>query len=143
MRRYLVVAHKTLGGAHLLEHLHHVREQDPNYRFHLLVPEHHPHDHVWTDGETQRVAQTRVDEMLDTMAAMGMGATGEAGDQNVVYAIGTVLRREGPEAFAGIVLSTLAKGISRWWRFDVPRRVAQAYPRTPLTHLVAGDALVN
>jgi len=81
--------------------------------------------------------------MLDSMAAMGMGATGEAGDQNVVYAIGTVLRREGPDTFAGIVLSTLPKGISRWWRFDVPRRVAQAYPAIPLTHLVADDALVN
>jgi hypothetical protein len=143
MRRYLVVAHKTLGGAHLLEHLHHLREQDPLCRFHLLVPEHHPHDHSWTDGETHHAAQARVDEMLDTMAAMGMGATGEAGDQNVVYAIGTVLRREGPDAFAGIVLSTLPKGISRWWRFDVPRRVAEAYPRIPLTHLVSDDALVS
>lgn len=96
MRRYLVVAHKTLGGAHLLEHLHHLREQDPHCRFHLLVPEHHPHDHAWSDGETHHVAQARVDEMLDTMATMGIGATGEAGDQNVLYAIGTVFRREGP-----------------------------------------------
>ena len=42
MRRYIVVAHKTLGGAHLVEYLHELREQDPYCTFHLIVPEHHP-----------------------------------------------------------------------------------------------------
>lgn len=143
MRRYLVVAHQTLAGAHLLEHLHHLREEDPHCRFHLLVPERHPHDHVWTEGEAQRTAQIRLDAMLESLASMGMGATGEVGDSNPVYAIGTVLRREGTGAFAGIVLSTLPKGISRWWRFGVPHRVAQAYPQLPVTHIVAEDVLVG
>ena len=143
MRRYLVVAHKTLAGEHLLEHLHVLRERDPQCRFHVLVPERHPHDHAWTDGEIHRTAEVRLDEMLGTLAAMGMGATGEVGDSNPVYAIGTVLRREGLDTFAGIVLSTLPKGISRWWRFDVPRRVAQAYPQLPVTHVVAEDVLVS
>lgn len=143
MRRYLVVAHKTLGGAHLFEHLRELRHEHPECRFHLLVPEQHPSDHAWSDGEVRAAAQARLDEILDRMAAMGMGATGEVGDTNPVYAIGTVLRREGADSFSGIVLSTLPKGISRWWRFDVPRRVSQAYPDLPLTHLVAEDALVT
>ena len=143
MRRYLVVAHKTLGGSHLFEHLHHLREVDPSCRFHLLVPEQHPHDHAWSDGENLQAAQRRLDEVLAMMASMGMGATGEVGDSNPVYAIGTVLRREGTDSFTGIILSTLPKATSRWLWFGVPRRITQTYPHLPLTHLVAEDALVR
>lgn len=141
MRRYLVVAHKTLGGAHLVEHLRELREEHPGCRFHLIVPMHHP-DHAWTEGEVRAGAKRTLDEMLERLASMGMGATGEVGDANPVYAVGVVLRREGPGAFDGIVLSTLPHGISRWWRFDVPRRMAAAYPGLPLTHLVSDEALV-
>ncbi len=58
-----------------------------------------------------------------------------------MYAIGVVMRRDGVDNVSGIVLSTLPKGISRWWRFDVPTRVRDAFPSTSLTHLVAEDAL--
>jgi hypothetical protein len=77
------------------------------------------------------------------MAEMGMGATGEVGDPSPVYAIGTVLRREGESAFAGIVLSTLPKARSHWLQNNVPNRVAKAFPSIPLTHLTADDALVG
>lgn len=143
MRRYLVVAHKTMGGAHLMEHLHALRERDPYCRFHLVVPEQHPHDHPWSEGEVRATAQRTVDEMLERMAELGMGATGEVGDSNPVYAVGVTLRREGPGAFSGIVLSTLPRGISRWWRFDVPRRMRQEYPYLPTIHLVSEEALVG
>ena len=143
MRRYLVVAHKTLGGSHLFEHLHHLREDDPNCRFHLLVPQQHPNDHAWTDGGNERAARERLDEVLESMAEMGMGAAGEVGDQNPVYAVGTVLRREGEDAFAGIIVSTLPKATSHWLRKDVPQKIANAHPRIPVTHLVADDALVT
>lgn len=141
MRRYLVVAHRTLGGAHLFEHLHQLRAEDPHCRFHFVVPEHHPVDHVWSEQEVRTAAADRLDWMLETMAEMGMGATGEVGDANPVYAIGVVMRRDGVDNVSGIVLSTLPKGISRWWRFDVPTRVRDAFPSTSLTHLVAEDAL--
>lgn len=143
MRRYLVVAHKTLGGAHLFEHLHQLRVEHPDCRFHVVVPMQPPTDHVWTEQEVNTAAAERLDTMLETMAEMGMGATGEVGDSNPVYAIGVVVRREGLHSISGIVLSTLPRGISRWWRFDVPRRVAQAYPSIPLTHVVAEEALVT
>jgi hypothetical protein len=141
MRHYLVVAHKTLGGEHLVEHLHQLRVDHPGCRFHLVVPEHHP-DHNWTDVEVQANASRALDEMLGRLASMGMGATGEVGDANPIYAVDIVLRREGRHAFDGIVLSTLPRGISRWWRFDVPRRMAGAYPELPLTHLVSDEVLV-
>lgn len=143
MRRYLVVAHKTMGGAHLMEHLHLLRERDPYCRFHLVVPEHHPHDHAWSEGEVQAAARRTLDEMLERMAEMGMGATGEIGDSNPVYAVGVVLRREGRQTFSGIVLSTLPRGISRWWKFDVPRRMREEYPFLPTVHLVSEEALVS
>ncbi len=143
MRRYLVVAHRTLGGSHLFEHLHHLREEDPNCRFHLLVPEQHPHDHAWSDGEIHHTAEVRLQEVLELMAEMGIGATGEVGDPSPVYAIGTVLRREGERSFAGIVLSTLPNGRSFWLRNHVPQRVGKAFPSIPLTHLIADDVLVS
>lgn len=143
MRRYLVVAHKTMGGAHLMEHLHELRVRDPYCRFHLVVPEHHPHDHVWSEAEVHTAAQHTLDEMLERMAEMGMGATGEVGDANPVYAVGVVLRREGRRSFDGIILSTLPRGISRWWRFDVPRRMRTDHPDIPTTHLVSEEALVG
>ena len=142
MRRYLVVAHKTLGGPHLLEELHRLREDDPYCTFHLVVPEYHPF-RGWEEHEVRVAARATLDEMLSRLAAMRIGATGEIGDSDPVYAVGSVLRREGPHAFSGIILSTLPKGISRWWRFDVPRRMANAFPDLPLTHLVAEEALVS
>lgn len=141
MRRYLVVAHRTLGGAHLVEHLHGLREEDPYARFHLVVPEYHPLDHPWTESEVRAKARERLESTLENMAAMGVGASGEVGDSNPVYAIGVTLRREGREAFSGIILSTLPRRTSRWWH--VPRRIAREYPDLPLTHLVAEDSLVR
>lgn len=141
MRRYLVVAHRTLGGAHLVEHLHRLREQDPYCRFHVIVPEYHPHDHTWTEAEVKLAAKDRLDATLADMASMGMGATGEVGDSNPVYAIGVALRREGQDAFHGIVLSTLPRRLSLWW--DVPNRVKREYPDLALTHLVASESMVS
>ncbi len=142
MRRYLVVAHKTLGGAHLLEHLHILREEDPYCTFHLIVPEYHPNLGTWTEHGVHVAARATLDEMLERLASMRIGATGEVGDANPVYAVGNTIRREGEGAFSGIILSTLPKGISRWWVFDVPRRMATAHPDLPLTHLVAEEALI-
>jgi len=140
MRRYLVVAHKTLGGSTLLDHLRHLREEDPYCHFHLVVPEQHPTNRAWSDGSSRAAARARLDEILEMMATMRMGATGEVGDANPVYAAGAVLRRDGASSYAGIILSTLPKGISRWWLLDVPKRMAIAYPHVPLTHLVAESA---
>ena len=95
MRRYLVVAHKTLGGEHLVEHLRHLRAEHPGCRFHLVVPVTHP-DHRWSEGEVHAAATRVLDEMLDRLATMGIGATGEVGDANPVYAVGVVRGRLRP-----------------------------------------------
>jgi hypothetical protein len=143
MRRYLVVAHRTLGGAHLLDELHRRREEDPYCAFHLIVPEYHPMTRGWTDHEVRVNAARTLDEMLERLAEMRIGATGEVGDANPVYAVGVALRREGRDAFSGIILSTLPKGISRWWLLDVPQRMANEYPHLTVTHVVAEKELVS
>jgi len=143
MRRYLVVAHRTLGGAHLLDELHHRREDDPYCTFHLIVPEFHPLNRGWTDHDVRVTAGHTLDEMVERLAEMRIGATGEVGDANPIYAVGVALRREGRDAFSGIILSTLPKGISRWWLLDVPQRMANEYPDLMVTHVVAEKELVS
>ena len=136
MRRYLVVAHKTLGGAHLLEHLRSLREEGP-CRFLLLVPVQHPSDHVWTEGEVNAAARRKLQEGLDLLHEERIVADGEIGDANPVQAVNTVLRREGVDSFTGIILSTLPPGPSRWLHWDVLSRMQREHPELPITHLVA------
>ena len=136
MRRYLVVAHKTLGGDHLLEHVRSLRDEGP-CRFMLLVPVEHPSDHAWTEGEVNATARRKLEDGLERFRGEGIVADGEIGDANPVYAVSTVIRREGPDAFTGIILSTLPPGPSRWLHWDVPSRMRREHPELPMTHLVA------
>jgi hypothetical protein len=136
MRRYLVVAHKTLGGDHLIDHVRALREEGP-CRFLIVVPVEHPSDHPWTEAEVNAAARRRLQEGRDRLHEEGIIADGEIGDANPVYAVDTVVRREGPGAFTGIILSTLPPGPSRWLHWDVPSRLRREHPELPITHLVA------
>lgn len=143
MRRYLVVAHRTMGGPHLLEELQRRRAEDPYCTFHLIVPVHHPARGTWSDHDVQVAAKRVLAEMLERLAEMRIGATGEVGDANPVYAVGSALRRHGEDGFDGIIVSTLPKGSSRWWMLDVPRRIATQYSHVPVTHVVAEEAFAT
>lgn len=143
MRRYIVVAHRTLGGEHLIEELRRRRAADPFCTFHLIVPEHHAQKTGWDDVAVRAEAQRVLAEMLERLAEMRIGATGEVGASNPVYAVGQLLQREGAHAFSGIILSTLPRGMSTWWLVGVPSRMASAFPHLPLTHVVADEALVG
>ncbi len=138
MPRYLIIAHRTLGGPHLMEHVHRLREAGP-CRFHLLVPVEHPMG-TWTDGMVKAAAKRTLQEGLDRFNEDRIIADGEIGDANPVYAAGVVLRREGDGAFTGIILSTLPAGPSRWLHLDVPSRMRKAYPKLDIVHLVAEPA---
>ena len=133
MRRYLVVAHRTLGGQHLIDEVRQRAAASPSH-FHLLVPGQQPHDHSFTDHEVERQAQQVLDAGLKQFREAGLEATGETGDPNPVYAIDGVLRRE---HFDEIILSTLPVGASRWLKVDVPSRIRRQF-NLPLTHLIAG-----
>jgi hypothetical protein len=160
MSTYLVVAHRTLVGEHLLDHVRSLCEaaaEDAGtggqgtggpeqttdsgtpVRFHLVVPVTHPRDHAWTDGEVEAAARRRLDEGLAAFAAIGAEATGEVGDANPVYAVGTALRQT-PDGsgWAGIIVSTLPPGVSRWLGLDVVSRIKRDFD-LPVTHLVAPE----
>lgn len=134
MSTCLVVAHRTLVGEHLLEHVRELGERE-DCRFHLVVPAHHPDDHAWTDGEIEAAARARLNEGLAAFAAAGLDATGEVGDENPVYAASTALRGLGFEC-DGIIVSTLPSGVSHWLRVDVPSRMKREFD-LPITHLTA------
>jgi hypothetical protein len=136
MRRYLIVAHKTLGGDHLLDHVRSLRAEGP-CRFLLLVPQEHPTDHPWTEGEVAATARRKLQEGLDRFHDEGIIADGEIGDANPVYAVGAVIRREGDTAFDGIVVSTLPAPVSKWLHLDVPHRLRREHPHIPIVHLEA------
>jgi hypothetical protein len=134
MRRYLVVAHRTLGGQHLLDEVRRRMAEGPS-RFHLLVPCHHPSDHPWTEHEIEAQATRVLETERKRFEEVGAEVTGEIGDTNPVYAIDGVLRRE---PFDEIILSTLPAGVSRWLKVDVPSRVRRQF-NLPVTHLVATE----
>ena len=139
MRRYLVIGHRTLGGAHLVEHLGELRAQESDCEFHVLVPEYAAPG--WSEFEIRAEAEARLNDMLKRLSAMGLGATGEVGASDPVLATTRVVDRQGAGWFAGIVLSTLPKQFSKWW--TVADDLSEALPSIPLTHLVADRAFVG
>jgi len=143
MRRILVVAHRTLGGEHLREELKR-RIEEGECSFHLLVPERHPNDHAWTDGEVRRAAAQVLEEGLRAFRELDptgrVAFTGEVGDANPVHAVDLLLLRG--ERFDEIIVSTLPPRLSRWLRKDVPTRLARQYT-IPITHVVADRVLTH
>ena len=136
MSRYLVIGHRTLGGAHLVDHLRDLRSREPGCEFHVLVPEYAAPG--WADFEIRAEAEARLHEMVERLAAMGLEATGEVGPSDPVSATRRVVDRERDDWFAGIVLSTLPKQFSKWW--NVADDLSEELPSVPLTHLVADRA---
>ncbi len=137
MRTYLVVAHRTLIGQHLLDHVRALCEAE-SCRFYLVVPVTHPRDHAWSDGEVEAAAQRRLAEGLEAFRALGVEATGETGDSNPVYAVSAAMRNRpfGDDEWDGIIVSTLPPGVSHWLGLDVVSRLKREFD-VPVTHLVA------
>lgn len=135
MRRYLVVAHQTLEAPELLEAMRERFNEQPCI-FHLVVPPTHSGQGLsWTDGKAHTAAARCLDEALVRFLALGLPVSGEVGDANPVYAVLDVLRRDGSNAFEGVIVSTLPHAISRWIRLDAPRRI-QRNTKLPVTHVV-------
>ena len=138
MRSYLVVAHRTLVEDHLLEHVRTMCEAAPGEcAFHLVVPVTHPPG-AWSEGEVTAAARDKLDEGLAAFARVAPGAevTGEVGDANPVYATSAALRADPDRDWAGIIVSTLPPGVSRWLGLDAVSRIRREFD-LPVTHLVA------
>jgi GABA permease len=136
MRRYLVVAHQTLASRDLLEAMKAKAGQEDTV-FYLVVPIYHGEPGLtWTEGHDRAMAQRRLDEAQLRLTAEGLSVAGEVGSDSPVDSVEEVLRREGPETFAGIIVSTLPRNVSKWLKLDVPSRI-QRKTALPVDH-VAG-----
>jgi hypothetical protein len=132
MRRYLVVANRTLLGEHLLERIDQCTAAG-SCQFHLLVPASPPDDSlVFTEGRARAAAQSRLDEALAVLRARGADVTGEIGDRDPVEAVRDVMIHD--RGFDEVILSTLPAGPSRWLGQDVPHRLSRAVD-IPVTHV--------
>jgi GABA permease len=141
MRRHLVVAHQTLDSPELMDTIRDRMAQSPSI-FHLVVPESHGEGRVtWEEGEVRLAAERRLEAILLLYAAEGIPANGEVGDHDPVYAVDTVLRRQGPEHYDEIIVSTLPARISKWLGRDAPTRLAKLTD-VPVTHVETADVRV-
>jgi hypothetical protein len=137
MPTYLVVAHRTLVEDHLLDHARALCAEGA-CAFHLVVPVRHPRG-AWTEGEVEAAARARLDEGLAAFRAIGADVSGEVADANPVYAVGVALRARPETDWAGVIVSTLPQGVSRWLGLDVVSRISYDVD-LPVTHLVASRA---
>jgi hypothetical protein len=134
MRRYLVVAHQTLGSPELLEVMRD-RLVEGACAFHLVVPEHHGEGLTWSEGEVRLEAEHQLDAALQRFLLEGLAVTGEVGDPSPVDAVDQVVRREGAEAFEAVIVSTLPHRVSKWLGIDAPARIERHTGR-PVLHVV-------
>jgi len=134
MRTYLVVAHRTLVDQHLLDELQALARTEPS-RFHLIVPMRAPAGQAWTEGSVRAATQARLEEALATIRGLGLEADGEVGDGHPVEAVKQCLRRRDLDVDE-VILSTLPPGPSRWLRWDVPHRLAEAVSPIPVHHVM-------
>jgi hypothetical protein len=143
MHRILVVAHKTLGGPHLLEEVRR-RMQRGASSVHLVVPVIHPFS-AFTEASLQADAQQVLDEGLRRFRELDPTGrteiTGEVGDANPVYAA-EVVKNRGVE-IDEVIVSTLPRGASRWLLGNVPKKMERVFPDVEVTHLVGDEQPAN
>jgi hypothetical protein len=143
VRRYLVVANQTLGGARLRQEIRERLEAEPSSCY-VLVPNTHAVDYHGvpaaggmvpmptlitasgpaTDEEATEQARFRLDQLLGDLHELDATVEGELGDADPLTAISTVLASR---QFDEVILSTLPRPISRWLRADLPHQVQRRF----------------
>ena len=132
MGRYLIVANQTLCADQLTGQVRELCSQGA-CSFHVVVPATHTKDHAfYTEGAAHAVAEKRLETALERFRGIGAEADGEVGDSSPFLAVRDCLLADG--GYDGIILSTLAPGVSRWLRQDLPHRLERTFG-IPVTHL--------
>jgi GABA permease len=144
MRRYLVVANRTLGGDHILRAVRQRMLAEPS-EFWLVVPAVRPAsartedrsygsdagDYAWADSG-ERFAQERLDRELQRLREAGVDADGEVGDADAYKAVS---RTMADKKFDEILLSIMPRARGRWLRQDLPRKLQKF--GVPVTQVVS------
>jgi hypothetical protein len=130
VRRILVVANETVGGAELFDVIAE-RSEGVDEDVLVVCPALNSPLRTWVSDEdaARAAAQARLDATLARLASAGIDARGVVGDGDPLQAIDDALRTFGADE---IVLSTHPEGRSNWLergvveaaraRFDVPIR---------------------
>jgi hypothetical protein len=141
MATYVLMAHQTALSEALLGAAQELAEQDPDAAFVVLVPA-TPVGHLLTaeEGETTAVARRRAAEARAWLEGRRLRVVeARIGDEDPVQALGDLLRTS-RRGYAGLVLSTLPPGVSRWLKLDALSRVRRAYPTLRVVHVVGTAA---
>ena len=141
VRHVLVVANQTLGGAELLDRVR-ARMAEGPCDFSILVPADSagtspapratPTEPAGAD-EDPATPQLRLDAARDRFASLGATVEGRVSDPNPLRAVEKAMART---PFDEVIISTLARGSSRWWRQDLPTRVQRQFHK-PVTVISA------
>jgi PII-like signaling protein len=127
MRRYLIVANRTLGGHHLVARIQEALAGGP-CEFHVVVPV-----ADGSAGDPTASAQHRLDQQLMRLAELGATATGELVHADPYDAtVGALPHRNIDE----LIVCTLPPGLSRWLGLDLVGRLERVVG-LPITHIVA------
>jgi hypothetical protein len=133
MRTILVLANETIGGKRLLDAIRARVEEDPDTRFHVVVPQTPPrHGSVIYDEAVRDGAQVRVDLTLAFMREAGIEGTGEVGDPDPFNAATDAMA---DRRIDEVIVSTLPAPASGWMRRDLPERL-RAVAEVPVEHIV-------
>jgi hypothetical protein len=132
VREVLVVANRTLGAAKLLDAVRE-RAAAAETRFRLIVPQTKPTAGlVIYDEAVRESAQVRVDLALEAVAAEGIQATGDVGDEDAFLATMDSVAQQRPDE---IIISTHPAPHSGWLRRDLIERIQNA-SGLPVEHIV-------
>jgi hypothetical protein len=130
--RVLVVANETVAGRALREEI--VRRAGADSDVLVVTPALNTRIRHWTSDEdaARSAAQTRLDESLAALEAVGVSARGLVGDDDPVQAIDDALRTFPADE---IVLSTHPPGRSNWLEAGVVERARERFA-CPIAHVV-------
>jgi GABA permease len=143
MRKYLVVANQTLGGAELRKELRR-RVAAEQCSFYVLVPNTRAaHYQVVpaaggfvpmpsmatsygpeTDEEATAEAKARLSQMLAELTEWGAPAEGHLGGANPLEGVEAAIAER---TFDEVIVATLPRRVSRWLGADVPQRIERQF----------------
>jgi hypothetical protein len=143
MAKYMLVANQTIQSAELRDAALDLQANDRAAELTLIVPATRVvHGLMWDEVETKAVAQSRLEAGIEWLKAAGCRIIdGRVGDEDPVLAVEDELRRR---RYAGIVISTLPPGVSRWLKLDVVSRIQRRLPPERLVvHVVSNPELAD
>lgn len=132
MKKILVVANQTIGGAKLLETVR-ARAGEGDVSFALVVPRNRPpHGGIIYDEAVRHAAEVRLSLAKQVMAREGIEIEGEVGDEDPFTAAMDGIALYAPDE---VIVSTLPQTVSGWLRRDLVERIHES-SGLPVEHVV-------